>query len=61
MVNLLTQTVGKYVRNGNTQGHSQEGKMPSKFEAMHTLLTQHFHAWLSILKKAWHMHTRRTV
>lgn len=58
MGNLLTQTVGKYVRNRNSQGHSHEGKIPSKFEAMHTLWTWQFHLWSSILEKPWYIHTR---
>lgn len=37
MAYLLTQTVSNYVGNGNSQVCSQEGTLPSKWEAMYTL------------------------
>lgn len=61
MVNLLTQTIGKYVGNGNSQTPSQEGKIHSKCERDAHTLNLAVSPWLSALEKHWHMHTRRNV
>ena len=45
MVNLLTQTVGKCVGNGNSQIPSQEGKIPSQSGSDAQTFDWQFHPW----------------